>query len=58
MNNLEEALKQIREACKQAETCKQCPLHNKDDNCGLRDSAPENWKLISDPFDGAESLFR
>jgi len=39
------ALKVIKAECEKHESCKTCPLQNSNDECGVYDQRPCDWKL-------------
>ena len=48
MNDLEQALKVIREECKKHKNCPTCPLRNEEDGCYIHENMPNEWALKSD----------
>ena len=47
-SKLIEALKVIREVCKQYDTCLLCPLGNEDSDCALKSKPPINYIITVD----------
>lgn len=48
MNELENALKVIKNECEKHANCGDCPLRNSTKHCYITEIAPYKWELIVD----------
>lgn len=51
VKKLEEAVRIIRDVCKECNSCSSCPLHVRNNTCGISWGTPEEWKLFNEPAD-------
>lgn len=56
---IEDALKQVRQICKDTEYCSSCPFRRKYDNeCLIKLKSPQCWEFQSDDETGPYRMFK